>query len=166
MSGGTQAGLTTIALDFDAFYDSSLDQVFQALALTIGNEELARDAASEGMARAYQRWGSVSAYNNPTGWVYRVGLNWANSRLRRRRREVNTDSPPEGTELDPEMADPRLEAALRSLPKAQQAVVVLRYFFDWSEADTAEALSIKPGTVKSRLSRALERLAVDLEESE
>jgi RNA polymerase sigma factor (sigma-70 family) len=147
------------ALDFDIFYDLNLDRLFQALALTIGNEELARDAAAEGMARAYQRWASVSAYSNPTGWVYRVGLNWANSRLRKRRREISSNEPPEGALLDPDIADPQLEEALASLPSGQRAVVVLRYFLDWSEADTAAALSIRPGTVKSRLSRALDQLA-------
>ncbi|WP_254126812.1 sigma factor-like helix-turn-helix DNA-binding protein [Aquihabitans sp. G128] len=55
-----------------------------------------------------------------------------------------------------------LAEALGRLPVAQRAVVVLRYWADLSEAATAEALGISPGTVKSRGSRALAALAVDL----
>jgi RNA polymerase sigma-70 factor (ECF subfamily) len=53
-----------------------------------------------------------------------------------------------------------MQAALDRLAVDQRAVVVLRYYLDWSEARTAAALGIAPGTVKSRLSRALDRLAV------
>lgn len=49
-------------------------------------------------------------------------------------------------------------AALRRLPDRQRAVVVLRYWLDLSEKDIAEALACRPGTVKSSLARALERL--------
>ena len=51
--------------------------------------------------------------------------------------------------------------AMLSLSKEQREVVVLRYFVQLSEAQTAAALGIRPGTVKSRLSRSLARLSVD-----
>ena len=60
-------------------------------------------------------------------------------------------------------ADPSLERALAALPVEQRAVVVCRYLLDWSEFQTAEALQIAPGTVKSRLSRGLDRLATTME---
>jgi RNA polymerase sigma-70 factor (ECF subfamily) len=64
--------------------------------------------------------------------------------------------------VEPEPIDPRVHNALRALDVDQRAVVVCRLLLDWSVEQTATALGIKPGTVKSRLSRALERLEREL----
>lgn len=154
-----------IFASFEDFYSTHNRSIFEALVLTLSNEELARDAAAEGMARAFQRWGQVGPYSNPAGWVYRVGLNWATSRLRKFRREVSRDVTPDHAAEPVAEIDPRLDAAIAELSVDQRAVVVLRYHLDWSEAATAEALEIPPGTVKSRLSRALDRLATTMKES-
>ncbi|MCU0274525.1 MAG: hypothetical protein MUE34_14950 [Acidimicrobiales bacterium] len=106
------------------------------------------------------RWGTVSGYDEPAAWVYRVGLNWARSRWRRVRREVLVGAVAERLTADLSPDEVRMQAALDRLAVDQRAVVVLRYYLDWSEARTAAALGIAPGTVKSRLSRALDRLAV------
>ncbi len=148
--------------DFGTFFARHHDAVHRALGLTLGDTDLARDAAAEAMARAFERWNRVSTYDNPAGWVYRVGLNWATSRLRKIRREVPS-LPIEPVAAETPMVDPALERALSTLPVAQRAVVVLRYLLDWSEQQTAAALAIAPGTVKSRLSRALSHLATELE---
>jgi RNA polymerase sigma-70 factor (ECF subfamily) len=58
----------------------------------------------------------------------------------------------------PEVADPDLQKELSALPVPQRAVIVLRVLYDWSQADTAEALGVPIGTVKSRLNRALANL--------
>jgi RNA polymerase sigma-70 factor (ECF subfamily) len=150
---------------FEDFYRSRREQVFRGLALTLRDRDLAADATDEAMARAYQHWRSVSGYNNPEGWVYRVGLNWARSRMRRTKREVRgfrlEDRP--AAELAP--ADPSLASALEQLPVQQRAVVVLRCYFDWSTEQVAKALGVPKGTVKSRLSRALEALESHVEVS-
>jgi len=162
----SQTDLLAVEAGFEDFYSAAHDRIRRALALTLRNDELARDATAEAMARAYQKWRTVSTYRNPSGWVYRVGLNWANSRLRKRRREVTTAVDPERPQLDPNVAEPKLTAALASLPIEQRSVVVLRYYLDWSEAQTAAALAIPAGTVKSRLSRALDTLADILEDAD
>jgi RNA polymerase sigma-70 factor (sigma-E family) len=147
---------------FDVFFERSFDPVANALGLTLGDNELGSDAASEAMSRAYQRWTKISRYQNPAGWVYRVGLNWATSRRRKWRREIHgTQLPDKGAE-DPG-PDHALSAALAELSVDQRSVVILRYYLDLSEIDTASALGISPGTVKSRLSRALARLAHTME---
>jgi RNA polymerase sigma factor (sigma-70 family) len=155
-------GSVVIPLSFDAFYGNSFDSVARALGLTLANEELGIDAASEAMARAYQRWSKISGYDNPSGWVYRVGLNWARSRRRKWKREIHVTRAHERSAEDPRH-DHALASAIAELPLDQRSVVVLRYFLDLSEADTASALNIAPGTVKSRLSRALGRLANAME---
>ena len=143
--------------DFEVFYRRNHAGVCRALALTLNDLELAHDAAAEAMTRAYQRWNTVGKYQNPAGWVYRVGLNWARSRLRKLLRRPLL--PPSNSQDIALEVVKRLDAALAQLSVGQRAVVVLRYYLDWSERQIAEALNIAPGTVKSRLSRAQDRLA-------
>ena len=146
------AAMTDTA-SFDAFYRQERGPLFRAVALTLGDADLAADAVDEAMARAYQRWSAVSRYDNASGWVYRVALNWAISHLRRRRRR--TAPLLQGQTGEPQLPDPVLAAAVRSLPVAQRSVVVLRFHLDWSLEDIAIALTVPVGTVKSRLHRAL-----------
>jgi RNA polymerase sigma-70 factor, ECF subfamily len=145
---------------FDGFFLERHDAMVRALSLTLGDAELGRDAAAEGFARALQRWSRVSRYGNPAGWVYRVGLNWARSRRRKSRRELLVDDAAADDQrtAPSDTADPSIAAALRSLSVDHRAVIVGRYYLDWSERELAEALDVAPGTVKSRLSRALAQL--------
>jgi RNA polymerase sigma-70 factor, ECF subfamily len=154
----------TEQLAFHDFYGGSRDRVGRALAVTLGDADLAAESVDEAMARAYQRWSSVSRMDNPSGWVYRVGLNLARSRIRRltRRRRVvaighmATDVP------EPDVLEPAILRALRALPVDHRSVVVCRLLLGWSEAETAQALGIRPGTAKSRLHRATATLADQL----
>ena len=149
---------------FEAFYRAEADGLYRALTLALGNADLAREATDEGLVRAYQHWRKISAYDNPAGWVYRVALNWARSRLRKTKREVITD------DIRDVAAgwstDPGLLQAIHHLPLEVRSVVVLRYLLQWSTAEVAEALEVPTGTVKSRLARALEQLRVSLADEE
>lgn len=151
---------------FGQFYNQNIASLVRTLTAALGDSQIAQDAAQESMARAYERWNKVSTYDNPTGWCYRVAMNWATSRWRKRRREVTTDDPRPVTAATPEGADftteDRLLAALRVLPTDQRSVIVLRLVEDWSIAETAEALGIPAGTVQSRYARALKRLRAEL----
>lgn len=163
----SDGGMAPVAVDFRSFFSTHHRRIATALVLTLRDDELGADAAAEGMARAFQRWDEVGRYANPSGWVYRVGLNWARSRRRKWMREVfRSESPNDLVALPAPAVEPELDAALAALPVEQRSVVVLRYLLDWSEFQTAEALDIAPGTVKSRLSRGLDRLAVILEDSD
>ena len=73
--------------NFDTFYAAHRDQIARALSLSLRNPDLGAEAADEAFVRACQRWAEVSTFTNPQGWVYRVGMNWARSWLRRARRE-------------------------------------------------------------------------------
>lgn len=146
---------------FESFCQREHASLARALALALDDTELGRDAAAEGLTRAWQRWSTVSALDNPAGWVYRVGLNWGRSRLRRRRREVTTALVPEQASGAVDYDD-GLVRALARLTDEHRSVVVARYYLDWSEAGIAAALDIPAGTVKSRLHRALAHLDDDL----
>lgn len=146
---------------FDRFYRAHADPLRQALCLALGDVELGTEATDEAMARTCERWTEVSAYANPAGWAYRVGLNWARSRQRRRR--WHDARPVPDVPVPPVPGDPDLTVALGRLSVDQRAVVVCRYLLDWSVDDTAASLDIPVGTVKSRLARALDQLARHLE---
>lgn len=142
--------------DFASFYRHGYQQVARALGITLGDWDLGAEAADEAMARCYAHWRTVRTYENPPGWVYRVGLNWARSTHRRRQRRY-----PYADRLDieqPPVADPQIQRALEKLDVRLRAVIVCRFYLDLSTKATAEALGIRPGTVKSRVSRGLERL--------
>ena len=152
-------------LDFSEFYEVWRDPLRRALALAVGDIDEANEAIDEAMTRALERWDRVRRYELPEGWVYRVGLNWLRGSYRKRRREVigHVDEKP-GFEL--ETPDLVVVAAVASLPWTFRQVVIARYYLDWSTADTAAALGIAEGTVKSRLARALRRIGQALEEEQ
>lgn len=145
---------------FDDFYRRHRVEVVRALVLAVGDRDLGREAADEAFTRAMERWADVSEYTNPVGWVYRVGLNWARSRLRRRFESPGWLAEPSYRHRLPE---PELLEAVQALPLSYRAVVVARFFLDWSIEDTAAALRIPEGTVKTRQHRALKRLREQLE---
>jgi RNA polymerase sigma factor (sigma-70 family) len=117
---------------------------------------LGAEAADEALLRALASWTEVKDYDNPRGWVYRVGLNWARSRLRRRTAPA-TALLDEEHHFD-ELPEPDLLAAVEQLPFGYRSVVVARFFLDWSIEQTAQALNMPEGTVKTRQARALKRL--------
>lgn len=152
--------------EFREFFTQAHVPMVRSLSLALHDDQLGRDAAAEGFARALARWSSVATMANPAGWVYRVGLNWARSRRRKHRREVSVarlDDRP-GVSPDNAASDIALRRALGRLSDDHRDVVVARYFLDWPESQIAESLGIAPGTVKSRLSRALHQLELDLGE--
>jgi RNA polymerase sigma-70 factor (ECF subfamily) len=147
---------------FTDFYRQHARDVQRALAVTLGDPELARDATQEAMARAWRSWSEVRTFSNAAGWVYRVGLNWGRSRLRRWSREV-LGAFRDNTVEAATPPDPALAAALQRLSEAHRAVVVLRLYLDWPVEKVGAALGIPAGTVKSRLHGAMNRLRSTLE---
>jgi len=152
---------------FEAFYRAQVERVYRALAVTLGNPTLAREATDEAMARAYAHWPRVSGRDNPGAWVYRVGLNWATSwwrKVRRERPPVSDHAAGVVTPPDPEAT--AAFVALSRLPRHYRTVVVCRVLLDLSTVETAAQLGVAEGTVKSRLARALERLRTELGEEQ
>ncbi len=103
---------------------------------------------------------------NPAGWAYRVGLNWGRRRIWRRRKEQELVGSIDLAHHTDAYLDHDLARALQTLPLKFRAVVVLRYLLGYSERDTAASLGISTGTAKSRMSRALDRLRVQLDRPE
>ncbi|MFA6576106.1 MAG: SigE family RNA polymerase sigma factor [Nocardioides sp.] len=129
----------------------------------------AEDLAQTTLTRCYAAWPKVRSADNRDAYVYRVLVNsLRDSRRRRWWGEHATDQVPEApahgvrrdATADVDTAD-AIHRALAGLSKVNRDVVVLRYFAHLTEQQTAEALGVPAGTVKSRLSRALAQLAAN-----
>lgn len=125
----------------------------------------AHDLVQTTLVRCYIAWGKVQRANDPDAYVYRMLLNChRDSRRRRWWGEQPTETLP-----DPGVPDSTahldvtdaVQRALGDLSKVSREVVVLRYYANLTEHQTAQVLGIAPGTVKSRLSRALQRLGAN-----
>jgi RNA polymerase sigma-70 factor (sigma-E family) len=126
----------------------------------------AEDLVQNALARCYVSWAKVRDADNRDAYVYRVLVNSVRDAGRRHwRRERPTEDVPE--HADERLATDRVDAAdaidraLGGLSDAHRSVVVLRFFAHLGERETAQALGIAPGTVKSRLSRALSELSAN-----
>lgn len=134
--------------------------------LVTGERALAEDLVQDAFVKVLGRFRDLR--NRDAFWWYlrRTIVNLARSRFRRRRVErawLATQRPTEAAPTDPDLAErDRMRRALMTLPPRQRAAIVLRYYEDLTEADTAEALRIPVGTVKSTVSRGMERLREEL----
>jgi len=137
------------------------DLVRAAIFLGAGPHE-AEDIAQQTLVRCYASWQRVTDASNRDAYVYRMLLNQLRdirrTRWWRSRVDAEADAHVDDASGQVVLAD-AVHQALDGLIKEQRDVVVLRYFVQLTEAQTAAALSIPPGTVKSRLSRALAALA-------
>jgi RNA polymerase sigma-70 factor (ECF subfamily) len=151
---------------------------FRVAVLLLGTVADAEDAAQEGFVRAYLALGRFRVGEPFRPWLLEVVGNEARNRRRSRgRREGLLERAasalraggPEGRAAGPEPAiiagetNAELRAALASLDEGERQVVTCRYLLELNEAETAAALGIPAGTVKSRLHRGLRRLRDRLE---
>jgi RNA polymerase sigma-70 factor (sigma-E family) len=159
-------------LAFETFVQDNGDALVRLAFGLCGDRGMAEDAVQEALTRIYLRWGRLRG--EPDGglaYSRRVVVNATRDQWRhlsrRERRELTAAGaeppvPPE--HFDEAFAErDRLVAALRRLPYGQRAVIVLRYWHQLSEQETADALGNSVGTVKSQCSRALGRLRQELE---
>lgn len=148
---------------FEACWHRDRDALRRALALSLGDSQLATEAVDEAFTRAYARWSRVGQMDDPTAWLYRVAMNWATSWLRKRRLRPVLPADELDRPAHDVIEDGSLLEAVAALPPVHRSVVVLRFYLDWDVARIASALDVAPGTVKSRLHRALVRLRIDQE---
>jgi RNA polymerase sigma-70 factor (sigma-E family) len=136
---------------------------FRIALLLTGDHHLAEDLVQEALLRVAGRWRQVTAAGDPDAYIRRVLYREHVSWWRRRRRGV-AEAP--AVEADRAGFDPSdtvadavaLRGALAKLAPGQRAVLVLRYYEDLSEAQTAELLGIRVGSVKSQARDGLARL--------
>jgi RNA polymerase sigma-70 factor (sigma-E family) len=142
--------------DFEEFVLARRDALLRTAYLLTGNHHDAEDLVQTALIKVVPKWGRIS--HRPEPYVRQVLARESVNRWRGRRwRETTTDVVPERTHHDSTDRVGLLEE-LRTLSPRQRAVLVLRYLDDLSEADTAAALGISQGTVKTYARDALARL--------
>lgn len=167
----TGATMTDRDADFTAYLQARQGRLLSTAYLLTGDRHQAEDLLQTSMAKLYLAWDKVRDRGAVDAYARRIMVNENSSLWRRgwKKREHPTDEVPEGQPFHDEY-DEGLGAAVwgvvQTLPRRARAVVVLRYYEQLTEVETAEVLGITVGTVKSQTSRALaalrERTPADL----
>jgi RNA polymerase sigma-70 factor (sigma-E family) len=129
--------------------------------LLTGDRHSAEDLVQTALAKLYLSWDKVQRRESIDGYVRRILVNEHNSLWRRawKRQETTVSHLPDRPAAEaPAGRDADLWDFVQTLPRKQRAVVVLRFYEELSEAETAAALGVSVGTVKSQTSRALASL--------
>jgi RNA polymerase sigma-70 factor (sigma-E family) len=152
---------------FDDFVATRSTRLLRTAYLLTHDRALAEDLVQTSLAKAWFAWGRIDG--RPDAYVRRVMVNTYSSWWRRRwnGEEATAEVPESGVGARGRTEDGRVDdrtdlwRALARLPRRQRAVVVLRFYEDLSEIETAEILQCSVGTVKSQASRALAKLRID-----
>ncbi len=169
--------------DFAEYVAARQHALLRTAYVLTGDRHSAEDLLQTALAKAYLSWGRLRDPGAADGYVRRIMVNEHTSWWRRawRRRETSTGELPEPRrdggsaaagfgrasvdETDRSGERDAMWTLVQTLPPRQKAAVVLRYYEDLSEADTAAVLGVSVGTVKSQTSRAIaalrERLAAE-----
>lgn len=145
---------------FSEMVHASWPSLYRTAYLLLGDAAEAEDLVQTALTKTYASWSKVRSLDAAPGYARTVLLNTATSWFRRKswRNERPTEVLPESGTHPDEALRPTVLDALARLAPGQRAVVVLRFYEDLSVAQTAAALGVSHGTVKSQTSHALERL--------
>ncbi|MCU1359487.1 MAG: putative polymerase subfamily sigma factor [Ilumatobacteraceae bacterium] len=156
----TSTAITEPPQTFEQFFAEVWPWAFRLASFLTHDTAAGEDIAQEALTTMSQRWGTT---DRPAAYL-RTALVNASSNWNRRGRTIRDKLPllagagPVDLDVD-ELAD-----AIARLPFRQRSVIVLRYYAAMSEAEIAEALDCRPGTVKSLASRALANLSKEIEQ--
>jgi RNA polymerase sigma-70 factor (ECF subfamily) len=146
---------------WEALVSAHQEPVFRLAYLLLGDPDDAQDVAQETFIRA---WGALPRFDDSLPlrpWLLRIASNLAKNRLRSLGRFLTAltrfGRQPALPSPDPDDPD-LLWQAIRRLDEQHQQALYLRYFLEMPEVEMAQVLNIAPGTVKSRLHRALKAL--------
>ena len=149
--------------EFHDFFERHYAELARLAHLLTGEKDVADDLAADALVALWQRWDRLRAAQYPVAYARGVVANlarqWTRSRVRERRRIAlfwsldaeHVDGPDVAAVQD-------VRAALTRLPFRKRACVVMRHALDLSEKDTAAALGISVGTVKSQTSKGMAEL--------
>jgi RNA polymerase sigma-70 factor (sigma-E family) len=157
---GAHAGREPGPLDFDAFIAARSERLLRTGYLLTGDWGLAEDLVQVALVKAWRRWPRVE---HPDAYVLATMTRTYRTWWRRKwHGEVPTQVLPDVPTADDDVdVQTDVWAALAQLSRQQRAVLVLRYFVDLTEVDTAEVLDCSVGTVKAHTSRALAKLRLN-----
>lgn len=143
-------------------------RMLRVAAVLLSDPSLAEDVVQDAYVSVYASWGRLRDREAAVGYLHRSVVNGARSRLRRRAVAQRHQPAPLADAASAEdvalasLAGRPLLLALRALPRREREVVLLRHYLDLSERQTAEALGLRPGSVKAYGSRGLSSLRAAL----
>jgi RNA polymerase sigma factor (sigma-70 family) len=141
---------------FARLYAGEYDHVVRLAWLLTRSDSIAEDIAQEAFTAVYRSLGQI---RDPKRYLGRTVVNRAKTRQRDEvRNRARLERIARDSWLAAEAGDVILLDAVGRLPYRQRAVIVCRYWGDWTEADIAAALGCRPGTVKSLAARAMAQL--------
>jgi RNA polymerase sigma factor (sigma-70 family) len=152
---GTASLAGEVSAGFEEFYRMEYPRTVRLAWLLTHSSGASEDLTQDAFAAVYRRFDDL---DHPVRYlraalVYRC-KSWHRDELFRRRRLARLQE----EQCEMSLPDPQLMRAVKKLPYRQQVVIFARYWADWPEAEIAEVLGCRPGTVKSLASRALARL--------
>jgi RNA polymerase sigma-70 factor (sigma-E family) len=151
---------TDNATSFDDFVAARSRALLRTAYLLTHDHALAEDLLQTSLAKAWFSWKRI--HGEPEPYVRKILVNTYATWWRRKwNGEQPTEELPERATPDTAAEPTDLWSAMGRLPRRMRAVVVLRYFEDLSEAQTADLLGCSVGTVKSQTSKALAKLRID-----
>jgi len=156
-----------------ALYEAHALGLVRLAVIMTGDQGSAEDIVQDAFLGLYRRWDSLADLPFPLSYLRASVLNGCRTALRRRSRANRrlrclSEVPGESAEARALLSEEQLAVvrAIKDLPDRQREAVVLRYYLDLSEADTAKAMRVSRGTVKSATSRALAAIGRRLKEGQ
>jgi RNA polymerase sigma-70 factor (ECF subfamily) len=151
-----EAEVAESALSFAEFYDANFQRIFTTLCLVTGNRHEAEEIAQDAFLRIFERWDRVGAFDDPTGYLFRVSMNVFRNRYRRASLAVRRalSLAPVTDDLAAVETHDEVIRLLRTLSPPQRAAVLLTALLDYSAEDAGEMLGIKASSVRSLTTRA------------
>ena len=148
--------------DYVTFVSARWGALHRSAYLLTASSADADELLAETLTKAYVAWTKVTRADNPEAYLHRMLVNeFLSGRRRARSSRETLQTPPATAGKGHENATVErlaVQAALRALPPRQRAVLVLRYYRDCTEAQTADILGCAVGTVKSQTAAALKKL--------
>jgi RNA polymerase sigma-70 factor (sigma-E family) len=155
--------MDTLAREYEQFVRARTHALLRSAYLLTGDQQLAEDLVQEALARTHRAWGRLHESGNAEAYTRKIMYHAQVSAWRRRRVAESfpgtlPEGPGGGDPSGPVTTKLAVQRALGQLSRRQRAVIVLRYFEDRTEVESAERLGVAVGTVKTLCARALQRL--------
>lgn len=143
----------TSAVSYTEFVGDVEPRLRHALCAAFGGDR-GRDATAEALAYGWEHWSRIREMDNPAGYLWGVGRNYA--RRLRRSQVVLPVAPPDAMPW----IEPGLVPALERLSENQRLAVMLIHGLDWTHTEVAELLGVSKGTVQTHAKRGMAKLRI------
>ena len=153
------AGESSPPVELERFVKETGPRLKQGLIASFGGE-MGREATAEALSHAWANWSRIEVMENPAGYIYQVGRNWARRAKRRQARRVRSEAASSWgvghTEIP--LVEPGLLPALGRLTEKQRIAAVLVHGFGWTLTEVAELMGLSVGSVQKHTERGLSKL--------